>query len=57
MFHRHHTRTALSPAAVPKVSTVRVLRTDGELFAATDRATAFARRDNPTEQRRSSPTE
>jgi hypothetical protein len=57
MFHRRHTRSALSPAAVAKVSTVRLLRSDEELFAAMDRATAFARRDDPTEQRPSSPTE
>jgi hypothetical protein len=57
MFHRHHTRSALTPAAVPPVRTVRLLRSDEELFAAVERAKAFERRNNHARGRWSSPSD
>jgi hypothetical protein len=57
MFHRHHSRPTVETPAVPKVRTVRVLRSDEELFAAVERAQAFERRNNRPRIRRNPPGE
>jgi len=54
MFHRHHTHSAVGTPAVA-VRTVRLLRSDEELFAAVERAKAFERRNNRPRTRRSEP--
>jgi hypothetical protein len=55
MFHRHHAQSALGPAAVPKLHTVRLLRSDEELSAARERARAFERRNIRARDRQSMP--